>query len=94
MILLCRGDRIYMRLDVVADARSEYLVRHARRVAFLSDQTDPSATMQVFFERFQINRHFRCPNCGCLVYDSTNYMDAPEWFYQIPGNVPGTDTGP
>lgn len=52
---------------------------------------DPVTIWQEVFER---NLGFKCPCCGCAVFNSKNFMEAPEWVeLRQPGPIESLRTG-
>lgn len=37
-------------------------------------------TIGIFMEVFKLNANFHCENCNSWFYNSTNFMEGPEWF--------------
>ena len=81
LVILFRGAEEWKRLFVERDPGMDYSVPHCEMypanadylTADISDQM-----MQCWCEVFK--RHgSQCPNCQCLTFYSTNYMESPEW---------------
>lgn len=82
-LILCRSAKIIGRqFTTAADSKPEpYIhISHLRTPSQLLE--DPSALVEGFIERFELNSNFHCPNCNSYFYNSKNYMEAPAWLLE------------
>jgi len=76
-----RGNREVFRQEMERRPPPTYCVRYSQPFG-IQGSYDPQATLECWQEVFERNVNFNCPNCKCLVYNSTNWHEALEWLYK------------
>ncbi len=81
--LYCRGRSLVLRMDAPARLDNEVILRHREIVPFKFRaeirEKDMATLVEHYFAELFIRANWQCPNCKCVVYNSQNYMEIPDW---------------
>lgn len=75
--LFFRGS-IVVRREMLSSAPEYYPIPIAEPVKWEGQAYDPHSKITCAIEMYK-RAEFDCPNCHCVIYNSQNYMELPEW---------------